>query len=249
VAALGDAKKWTTIGPDYAFGHQSWEYFQKYLQQLKPDAEFLTPDQVVFSPTKTTDFSAYITKIMQSKPDGVLISLWGGNLIDFVRQGSEMGFFNGDFEVLATLGAAVEVLDALGDKMPEGIWVGTRYWFLGNNSSVNQAFVKTFQERYNAYPSYNAENAYGAVLTYQAAANKAGSIDKDKIIAALEGLSVELPVGKIFIRPEDHQAITDACWGVTAADAAYPIRILKPFKVFSGADITPAPAETGCKMN
>ncbi|MCZ2097206.1 MAG: ABC transporter substrate-binding protein, partial [Anaerolineae bacterium] len=32
IAAESGAKRWTTIGPDYAFGHQSWEYFGKYLK-------------------------------------------------------------------------------------------------------------------------------------------------------------------------------------------------------------------------
>ncbi len=248
LAAQTKAKKWTTIGPDYAFGHQSWEYFQKYLKQAKPDATFLPKDKVAFPPFKTTDFSAYITKVMQSKPDGVLVSLWGGNLIDFVRQGKEMGFFKGDFTVLATLGAAVEVLSALGDKMPEGIWVGTRYWFLAKDSARNKQFVKAYYDRYKNYPSYNAHGAYGAVYTYKAAVEKAGKVDREAVIDALAGLTVELPVGKITIRPEDHQAVTDACWGKTAADSAYPFRILKPFKIFKGADITRSVSETGCKM-
>jgi branched-chain amino acid transport system substrate-binding protein len=248
LAAETDAKTWTTVGPDYAFGHQSWEYFEKYLGEINPKTKFLPPDQVAFPPSKTTDFSPYITKVMQSKPDGVLISLWGGNLIDFVRQGAEMGFFNGDYEVLITLGAATEVLSALGDKMPEGLWVGSRYWFLANDSDLNQAFVKHYHDRFGEYPSYNAHGAYGALLTYKAAAEKAKTVAKDAIVNALEGLTVELPVGTITIRPEDHQAVTDACWGKTAADPAYPIRILKPMKIFKGADITPAVEDTGCKM-
>jgi branched-chain amino acid transport system substrate-binding protein len=248
LAAQTKAKKWTTIGPDYAFGHQSWEYFQKYLKQVKPDATFLPKDKVAFPPFKTTDFSSYITKVMQSKPDGVLVSLWGGNLIDFVRQGKEMGFFNGDFTVLATLGAAVEVLSALGDKMPEGIWVGTRYWFLANDSALNKKFVKAYHDRYKNYPSYNAHGAYGAVYTYKAAVEKAGKVDREAVIDALAGLSIELPVGRITIRPEDHQTVTDACWGKTAADSAYPFRILKPFKIFKGADITRPVSETGCTI-
>jgi len=42
LASKMNAKKWTTIGPAYAFGFQSWEYFQKYLKQLKSDAEFFS---------------------------------------------------------------------------------------------------------------------------------------------------------------------------------------------------------------
>ncbi|MBN2232228.1 MAG: ABC transporter substrate-binding protein [Deltaproteobacteria bacterium] len=248
LAARTDARTWTTVGPDYAFGHQSWEYFQKYLAEIEPGAKFLPKDQIAFPPFKTTDFSAYITKIMQTKPDGVLISLWGGNLIDFVRQGAEMGFFNGDYEVLVTLGAATEVLSALGDKMPEGLWVGSRYWFLANDSALNRDFVKNYHGRFGEYPSYNAHGAYGALLTYKAAVEKAKTVDKDAVVTALEGLTVELPVGTITIRPEDHQAVTDACWGKTAADPAYPIRILKPMQIFRGVDITPPASDTGCTM-
>ncbi len=247
LAAETDVKTWTTIGPDYAFGHQSWEYFEKYLKDIKADATFLPKDDVAFPPFKTTDFNPYINKIMQSKADGVLVSLWGGNLIDFVRQAKEMGFFDGKRQVLVTLGAATEVLTALGDKMPEGLWVGTRYWFLANDSQRNKAFVKAYKDRYGDYPSYNAHGAYGALYTYKAAAEKAGTVDKEKVIDALEGMTVELPVGKITIRPEDHQALTDVTWGKTAADAAYPIRILDPIKLFDAAAVTPSVAESGCK--
>jgi branched-chain amino acid transport system substrate-binding protein len=244
-----DVKTWTTAGPDYSFGHQSWEYFQKYLSAKKPDAKFLPASEVAFSPAATTDFSAFITKIMNSGADGVLVSLWGGNLIDFVRQAGDMGFFDGKRQVLMTLGAATEVLYALQDKMPEGIWVGTRYWFQANDTPINKAFVDTYRKRFQVYPSYNAHGAYAAVKAYAAAAAKAGSVDKEKIVAALEGLSIDLPVGNITIRPEDHQAITDGVWGKTAASANLPIRVLNPIRSFDGKDITPPATESGCKMN
>ena len=118
----------------------------------KPDTQFLPKSEVAFSPSATTDFSSFISKIMNSKADGVLISLWGGNLIDFVRQASDMGFFDGKREVLMTLGAATEVLYALKDKMPEGLWVGTRYWFQANDSPVNKAFVDAYSNAFEVLP-------------------------------------------------------------------------------------------------
>jgi branched-chain amino acid transport system substrate-binding protein len=246
LASETDVKTWTTIGPDYAFGHQSWEYFEKYLKTIKSDAVFLPKEEVAFPPFKTTDFNPYINKIMQSKADGVLVSLWGGNLIDFIRQASEMGFFDGKRQVLVTLGAATEVLTALGDKMPEGLWVGTRYWFLASDAQRNADFVKAYKDRYGDYPSYNAHGAYGALYAYKEAAAKAGSIDKEKIIDALEGLTVDLPIGPVTLRPEDHQAISDVTWGKTKADAAYPIRVLDPIKLFKGEDVTPSVEESDC---
>jgi branched-chain amino acid transport system substrate-binding protein len=77
---------------------------------------------------------------------------------------------------------------------------------------------------------------------------KAATLDKEAVIKALEGLSLELPVGPITIRAEDHQALTDACWGKTAADPAYPFPILKPLRVFPGSEITPPVSETGCRI-
>jgi branched-chain amino acid transport system substrate-binding protein len=248
VASELKAKTWTTAGPDYSFGYQSWEYFQKYLSKKKSDTQFLPASEVAFSPSATTDFSSFISKIMNSKADGVLISLWGGNLIDFVRQAGDMGFFDGKREVLLTLGAATEVLYALKEKMPEGLWVGTRYWFQANDTPINKAFVDAYFKRYAVYPSYNAHGAYTAVKAYMAATVKANSVEKEKVIDALEGLSLDLPVGKITIRAEDHQAVTDGVWGKTASDPNMPIRILKPIKYFSGKDITPPVDETECKM-
>lgn len=248
VANESGAKKWTTVGPDYAFGHQSWEYFEKYLKELNPAAAFLPNRDVAFPPFNTTDFSSYITKVMNSNPEGVFISLWGGNLIDFVRQATSMGFFDRGYQVLMSLGAATEVLTALGDRMPEGLWVGTRYWFLANDSPINKSFVDNYFKKFKAYPSYNAHGAYSAVYAYRAAAQKAGSVDKEAIVIALEGLEIEIPTGTIVFRKGDHQAVTDAHWGKIATDPNYPHRILNPVRIFKGGDITPSLAETGCSM-
>ena len=248
LAAESKATRWTTVGPDYAFGHESWEYFKKALAAKRKGVQFLPDAEVAFPPTKTTDFSPFITKVMASNADGVLVSLWGGNLIDFVNQANDLGFFKQKREILLTLGAATEVLTALKDRMPTGVWVGTRYWFLGSDSPMNKAFVAAYHKKYGVYPSYNAHGAYAAVLAYKAAAEKAGTTEKKAVAKALEGLTVEVPLGKITIRAEDHQAVQDGTWGRTAADPAYPIRVLQPVRRFSCKEITLPPAETGCQM-
>jgi branched-chain amino acid transport system substrate-binding protein len=239
-------KKWTTIGPDYAFGHQSWEFFGNYLKELAP--ETVLSDSPAFPKFKAEDFTPFINKVISEKPDGVFISLWGGDLINFVRQANNLGFFKQDFKVLMSLGGATEVLSALGDKMPEGIWVGTRYWFGANDSPINTNFIKAYKKRFNEYPSYNSQGSYAAIYAYKAAIEKAKSFDTDKIIAALENLTVATPSGKLLIRAEDHQAVVDGNWGITKADPAYNIRILDPIRVFPGNEITPSTSATGCTM-
>lgn len=240
-----NAKRWTTVGPNYAFGHQSWEFFQKYLKERQSDVEFLDP---AFPKFGSEDFAPFINKVMAANPDGVLVSLWGGDLVNFVRQGNNLGFFKQKFKVLLTLGAATEVLYALGDQMPEGLWVGTRYWFAAKDTPINKKFVDAYKNRFGKFPSYNAQNAYSAVYTYRAAIEKAGGTEPDKIAAAMNDLTIEAPIGRYTLRAQDHQATVDGFWGVTKADSKYPIRVLSPVRVFPSADITPAPSETGCKL-
>ncbi|MBW7850542.1 MAG: ABC transporter substrate-binding protein [Rhodospirillales bacterium] len=246
VAKELDARRWTTIGPDYAFGHQSWEFFQKYLKAEKPDVEFMA--ETAFPKFGAEDFTPFINAVIAAKPDGVLISEWGGDLVNFVRQANNLGFFDQDFELLMTLGAATEVLYALGDQMPEGKWVGTRYWFLGKDTPRNKAFVEAYHKRFGNYPSYNAQNAYAGVYTFKAAIEKADTVEPERVIEAMSGLEVEAPIGTYTIRREDHQALVDGFWGVTKASGDYPIRILEPMRVFAAADITPPPEETGCNL-
>ncbi|HEX5514197.1 MAG TPA: ABC transporter substrate-binding protein, partial [Gammaproteobacteria bacterium] len=193
VAADTGKKRWTTIGPDYAFGHQSWEFFQKYLQGIKPDVELMS--QVAFPRFGAEDFTPFINSIMQAKPEGILISLWGGDLVNFVRQAKNLGFFEQKYEVLFTVGAATEVLSALGEQMPEGVWAGTRYWFDGHDNPLNKAFVKAYMERYKTPPSYNAEGAYAALHLYKKAVEKAGSTDGEAVAKALSGITFDAPNG------------------------------------------------------
>lgn len=249
LASQQNAKRWTTLGPDYLFGYQCWEYFQKYLAKLRPDVTFLDDKQIAYAPTDAMDFKPYIKKIMDAKPDGVLVSLYGGNLTDFVRQGTEMGFFDKIPCVICNLAYSADVMFGLSLAMPKGIWLGGLYWFQGNDSPENLTFVKEYMAKFGIFPDFNAEGAYAGVVAYAKAAATAGSTDKKAIIKALEGLTVDIPAGRTIIRAEDHQAVFDSVWGVSGAyDGKLRIRKLEQLKIFSGTDVTPPVEETGCKM-
>ncbi len=215
LASGQNAKRWTTLGPDYLFGYQCWEYFQKYLAKLRPDVTFLGDTQIAYAPTDAMDLRPYIKKIMDAKPDGVLVSLYGGNLVDFIRQGTEMGFFAKISCVICNLAYSADVMKGLSVDMPQGIWLGGLYWFRGNDSPENLEFVKEYRARHQVFPDFNAEGAYAGVVAYAKAAEVAGSTDKEAIIKALEGLTVDIPAGRTLIRAEDHQAIFDSVWGLT----------------------------------
>jgi branched-chain amino acid transport system substrate-binding protein len=147
------------------------------------------------------------------------------------------------------LAYSADVMFGAGMDMPKGIWLGGLYWFLANDSPANKSFCDAYLKRYKVFPDYNAHGGYAGVKAYAAAAQKAGSLDKEKIIAALEDLTIDLPVGTVIIRKEDHQAVQDCVWGMTAGyDGKMRFRSLKPLRIFPGSEVTPPVDQTGCIM-
>src|SRR3546814_10853402 len=75
--------------------------------------------------------------------------------------------------------------------MPEGVWLGTRYWYGAHDNELNKKFVANYKQKYGTPPSYNAEGAYVAVHAFKAAIEKAGNTDGKAVAQALSGLSLE----------------------------------------------------------
>lgn len=249
IASELKARKWTTVGPDYSYGRQAWYQFKRALGRLKPGVAFQPSSHTALASTDTTDWGPQIQKILNSDADGVLVTLFSGNLIDFVRQARRTEFFNRDYSILMNLGASTEVLYTLRSLLPEGIWLGAPYWFQAEWGISSLNFVRAYRHTYNAVPSWPAHGAYCAVIAYAEAARQAGSVDKKAVVQALEGLILELPVGEVYIRPDDHQAVVPAIWGQAATDSAFRFRVLNPMRIMQGREITPSPQETGCNMS
>ncbi|AKO52799.1 ABC transporter substrate-binding protein [Marinobacter psychrophilus] len=247
VAEKLDATNWTTIGPDYAFGHQSWEFFGNYLTQIKPDVNLMS--ETNFPRFGAEDFTPFIDRVMDSDADGVLISVWGGDLVNFVRQANNRGFFEKDLELLFTVGAATEVLSALGDEMPESVHLSTRYWFDGYDNDINTRFVKAYVDAYDGPPSYNAEGAYAAIYAYKKAMETAGTTDGLAVAKSLSGMSIEAPNGTVTFRKGDNQAMVGPNWGISGPmHPEYGIRTLTDLQIFNGEDVARSIEETGCKL-
>lgn len=148
-----------------------------------------------------------------------------------------------------TVGAATEALAALGDQMPEGVWLGTRYWYESHDSERNTKFVNDYRERYKTPPSYNAEGAYSAVYAVKAAIEKAGSAEPKDVAKALVGLTIDTPAaGERTFRVGDNQALVGPTWGRAGPMSADGIRSLTEIHNFKGADITPPVEKTGCTL-
>jgi len=252
LAAKSKGKKWTTVGPDYVFGHEAWTAFQKHLKGVRPDVSFVSEGEAAFAPIETSDFSPYIKKVKDSGADAMLLTLFGGNLIDFLRQGKDQGLLDGSREVIVAVGP-VTVFLALGSETPVGIWAVTPYWYKAHDTEINRKFVEAYERRFVFPPAFQAQFAYSAVKLYAEAATRVGSTDGPAVAKTLEGLTMELPIGKVTIRPEDHQALFEVFGGKTSEELIVTrsrkvIRKLDPLIRFP-AEMVSIPADkTGCHM-
>jgi branched-chain amino acid transport system substrate-binding protein len=215
--------KWATVSPKYEYGFTCWKMFQDTLGKLKPGVTFPTES---FAPFGTTDFRSHINTIMDAAPEGLYSTEWAGELITFVKQAREAGLFEKVKHVMFPVGAAMDVLEGLGQEMPDNIWISGRYYFLYPDTTTNKEWVARFKKRWNRYPAYVSETAYSSIYAIKAAVEKAGSKDTKPVIEALEGMEMDSPAGRRVFRKEDHQAIYDVPWGKTKSDPKYPFKIM-----------------------
>ncbi|HEX2172823.1 MAG TPA: ABC transporter substrate-binding protein, partial [Dehalococcoidia bacterium] len=60
--------KWSTISPDYEFGHNTWEIFAKQMKELNPS---FTVVREAFPPFLSPTFQSYITAVQAAQPEGM----------------------------------------------------------------------------------------------------------------------------------------------------------------------------------
>ena len=217
------AGTWATISPKYEYGYTCWKMFKDTLGKLKPDAKFVAES---WAPFGTTDFRPHINTILDAKPQGLYSVEWAGELITMIKQAKQAGLFKQIKHIMLPVGAAMDVLEGLGDEMPDGVWISGRYFFLYPNDKRNNDWVANFRKRWNHYPAYVSETGYSAMYAFKKAVELAGSKESDKVISTLEGMELDSPAGKRLFRKEDHQAMYSVPWGLTKSDPKYPFKIM-----------------------
>jgi branched-chain amino acid transport system substrate-binding protein len=203
--------------------------FRAYLKRWKPDVEFVGESFAKFG---TVDFSSHISKVMAADPEGIFSTEWGGEAVTMVKQAKLFKVFENTKAVMIGMGAAMDVLQGLGPDYPDGTWASGRYYFGYPDTPENKRFNDAFKKRWDTYPSYPSETAYTAIHAIKKAVEKAKSIETEKVIEALEGMELDRPAGKCFIRKEDHQAVYAVPWGQIKHDPKFPMPTLTNLKVF-----------------
>ncbi len=83
---LVKGKKWYSLTADYAFGHDLLRVAKKFMEA---NGGQFAADELV--PTDAADFSPYLLKIRQARPDLVVSNLAGNQITNFLKQYAEYG--------------------------------------------------------------------------------------------------------------------------------------------------------------
>jgi branched-chain amino acid transport system substrate-binding protein len=215
------AKKIITLGFDYEAGRNAIKMFKEKYLQLVPDAKIIDE---LWTPLNTTDFTPFITKIANSGADAfVLGAIYGGGELAFTKQADAFGLYDKMFAIQPCAGD-VETWSNVkqGEPYPKGALATTRYPFWILKDAKNKAFVEKHKAMTGFWPSYGALNQYVITYALKAAIEKVGAVDTEKIITALEGMTLDTLVGKVPIRPYDHQAMMPTGYGIMGFSADLP---------------------------
>ena len=83
---LVKGKKWYSLTADYAFGHDLLKVAKLFME--KNGGQFAADELI---PTDISDFSPFLLKIRQARPDIVVSNLAGNQITNFLKQYSEYG--------------------------------------------------------------------------------------------------------------------------------------------------------------
>ena len=223
--------RWYFLTADYAFGHDLYRVSSRFLEEN--GGVNLGNDMV---PTNTSDYSAYILKIRQAKPDFVYLNLAGVDQTTFLKQYREYNL------PYALAGGVMDTVPfwAAGIDALSGHWQSL--WFHGLTLPASVAFTKRFSDKYGGPPDNQAWGDYTAVRILAQTMNETKSTDSEKIIGHLEkGATFDiLKARKGVFRPWDHQMLQEM-YVVVIKDKT---KMKDKWDIFDLVETVPGPGES-----
>ncbi len=201
VSQLG--KKVYFLTASYAFGQDILRASRALLKKV--GATEVGVDEV---PINTADYSSYILKIRQAKPDVIVGGLVGGDFSNFLKQWNEMGMKD------KIPYAAIAVTDTdfwdVGTQASTGIYVKPWYYNNPKNTEAEKKMIADFQKKYNEPPSDKTWSGWIGMRALLESIEAAKSTDAKAIVTQLEKWKNTEEAFPFFFREWDHQMVRPA---------------------------------------
>ncbi|MBF0119718.1 MAG: ABC transporter substrate-binding protein, partial [Desulfobacterales bacterium] len=242
---FGKTAKYYYITADYTWGHTTEKSFRKVLETAGCKTV-----GAVRSPLGEKSFIKYLLEAKNTKPDVLVLVQFGRDMVNSLKQAATLGLKK-DMKIVVPL-MELYMAKGAGSSAMEGIICTSPWeWQLQDKYTGSKNFVEKFKARYSTPPGNAAAAAWVAILQYADAVKKAGSIDTQKVIKALEGHKFTLLKGEEYWRDWDHQAMTSTLIleGKTAAEMANEWDLVKIIDEIPGEKVAPTKEENPVKWD
>jgi branched-chain amino acid transport system substrate-binding protein len=224
-------KRIAIIGPNLEYGRSMAAAFTKKLSELDSSSQVV---RTIWVRLGTENYIPHIKTLYQAEPEAIFSILWSGDLGNFVRQASPIGLF----QKVAFLGLFdYDLFKGLGAEMKPNLFGYDRAPFYAIKNLQMNNFIEKYKIKTGEYPSAWAIMAYDGLTALRKAIEKAGSLDTEKVIDALEGLQWDSLRGPLFIGPARHLANGGLYFGTTFKDSSYPFYTLKDIIYIPGQEV------------
>ncbi|MEA2918947.1 MAG: branched-chain amino acid transport system substrate-binding protein [Bradyrhizobium sp.] len=194
-------KKFFGLTADYIFGHDLLAAAKRFFAANQGN---LIGDELIA--TDVTDFSPYLLKIRQAKPDVVCSNLAGNQVTTLIKQYAEFGL------PYPIVGFNLNTADAwaAGEGNLAGIW--PTVWYHTLDLPASKTFVDNFTKKNGKPPDNHAWIEYIAFKIMAQAMNETNSTDTDTLIGYFEKETQFdiLKARKAYFRAWDHQLVQEA---------------------------------------
>lgn len=202
-AASNGIKKVVTMVSDYAPGYDAEKAFtEEYRAKGGEVVEALR------IPLQNPDFSPFLQRARDAKPDAIFLFVPGNFAGAFARQYVERGLNNSGIKLIGTGDITDDdVINSMGDAML-GVITAHQY-SAAHPSELNKAFVQGIAKMNPGLrANYVAVAAYdGMRLIYDALKKTGGKTGGEVLIDAMKGMAWESPRGPISIDPETRDIV------------------------------------------
>jgi branched-chain amino acid transport system substrate-binding protein len=207
-AARLPAKRWVTIAPNYEYGQSAVASFKALLQAARPDVQFVAEQWPALN---RLEAASTLQAVLAARPEAIFNVTFGADLARLVREGNLRGVFP-RVPVVSLLSGEPEYLDVLREETPRG-WIVTGYPWDQIKTPEHAQFFNAYFKKNNDYPRLGSVVGYAMMQALAAAIARARSVETERLIGTLRGLSFSTPFGPAVFRAVDHQSTMGAYVG------------------------------------
>src|SRR6185295_7034444 len=180
-------KKVVTLVTDFGPGIDAEKSFS---DKFKADGGSIAESLRV--PLRNPDFSPFLQKAADAKPDALFVFVPSGAGAQFVKQFVERGMDKSGIKLIATGDVTDDdQLNGMGDVVV-GV-INAHNYSAAHDSAMNKAYVEAFRKANNGLrPNFMSVGGWdGMHLIYEALKKTNGDTNGDKLVAAMKGLAWE----------------------------------------------------------